>query len=175
MTPWWFALLIAMAATSAAAQQQTTLGPCSPAIGNVGGNVNVTCISGENRIRIAKYEGSVDADKGRKLAAFLEANFGQIIHIDASTDMESKLYQKDGGYLHIRSAPSCRRSFCPDGTEVFFNELDKPSTAYFAHGAWNFRGYYIVGCGGYGTGLIDYCLRPVDDKEVLFSNKYETR
>jgi hypothetical protein len=173
--PWWVALAIVITVTPARAQVQKTLGPCSPAIAGVKGNVTVTCLTGDQRIRIAKYDGSVDADKGLKLASFISANFGQIIHLGAYTDGFGKLYDKDGGYLQIQSAPQCRNTYCPDGTDVYFNELGKVSTAYWAHGDWHFQGYYLVGCGGFGQGVVEYCLRPIDDKEIILSDKYDTR
>src|SRR5215469_561010 len=141
---------LAITATAVSAQTQSTLGPCSPAIAGVKGDVAVTCITGDQRIRIAKYEGQVDTDTGLSFATFVEANFGQIVHVAAYTDGFSKLYDKEGGYLKVASAPECRDTVCPDGTIIYFNEIDKPSTAYWSHGTWGFQGYYLIGCGGFG-------------------------
>jgi hypothetical protein len=74
LSAWCIALGIAIAAAPARAQEQKTLGPCSPAIAGVNGHVNVTCITMDRRIRIAKFDGSVDADRCLKFATFVSAN-----------------------------------------------------------------------------------------------------
>jgi hypothetical protein len=89
--------------------------------------------------------------------------------------MSRKLYDNALGALTCQSVPHCRNTYCPYATDVYFNELNKKSTAYFAHGDWHFQGYYLVGCGGFAQGVVEYCLRPIDDKEILLSDKYDTR
>src|SRR5713226_3707374 len=86
----WHMALVAIALAPARAQDQKTLGPCSPAIASVQGNVSVTCITGDRRIRIAKYLGEIDSDKGIEFGSFLEANCGHIVHVDARADALSK-------------------------------------------------------------------------------------
>ncbi len=125
------------------------MGPCSPVIAGVKGNVRVICVTGDRRIRITKYDGSVDADRGLKFASFVSANFGKIIHLDAYTNGFGKLYDKGLGGLRIQIAPLCHNTYCPNGTsvyftDVYFKELVKKSTAYWAHGDWHFQGYYLV-------------------------------
>jgi hypothetical protein len=172
---WWFALAVAITAGPAKAQEQKTLGPCSPAIAGVIGNVSVTCVAVDRRIRIAQFDGNVDADRCLKFATFVSNNFGQIIHLDAYSEMSRKLYDRGLGALTCQSVPHCRDTYCPYATDVYFNELNKRSTAYFAHGDWRFQGYYIVGCGGFAQGVVEFCLRSIDDKKILLSDKYDTR
>jgi hypothetical protein len=69
----------------------------------------------------------------------------------------------------------CRNTYCPNAADIFFSEIRKKSTAYFVRGAWHFQGYYLVGCGGYDQGVVEFCLRPIDDKEILLSDKYDTK
>ncbi len=184
------ALAIAITVAPATAQEQKTLGPCSPAIAGVNGNVTVTCITGERRIRIAKYNGSFDKDGCRKLASFAEDNLGQIIHVDAYTNMDRKLYEPptkngDFGYLYCKDHPrcgeecqtagvSCKAAYC-DGTEINFDGVNKTGSVYFEHANWIFRGYFLVAYTGIHTGILEYTLRSIDDKEILLSDKYDTR
>ncbi len=58
---WWVALGLAIAVAPAKAQEQKTLGPCSPAIAGVSGNVAVTCLTSNQRIRIASFTGNIAA------------------------------------------------------------------------------------------------------------------
>jgi hypothetical protein len=69
----------------------------------------------------------------------------------------------------------CRNTYCPNAADIFFSEIRKKSTAYFVRGAWHFQGYYLVGCGGYDQGVVEFCLHPIDDKEILLSDKYDTK
>jgi hypothetical protein len=176
----WRALLITLIIVSQAhAQEQKTLGACSPAIADVHGNVSVTCMTGDRRIRIAKYVGSVDPDRGVALASFIEANCGQIIHLNAWTDGRSERYQQSErskqtyNYISTDGAPSCIMTDCPGGLEINFDRGEK---AQWVHGNWNFEGYYLVHCGStYTGGVQSIFLRRVDDKEVLLSDKYDTK
>lgn len=112
--------------------------------------------------------------------SFLSDNFGKIIRVEAYTDGADGLYQDADtknafpGHLTIQDDPSCKDGFACGGSIVYFNALDQKSTAFWQHGSWMFEGYYLVGCGGFGQGWLEYCLRPIDDKEIVMSNKYET-
>ncbi len=89
---WWVALGLAIAVAPAKAQEQKTLGPCSPAIAGVSGNVAVTCLTSNQRIRIASFTGNIAADVPG-LSKFMSSNSGQIIYLDAAyTDAYTDAY-----------------------------------------------------------------------------------
>ncbi|BAM92142.1 hypothetical protein S58_61680 [Bradyrhizobium oligotrophicum S58] len=184
----WRIVLVVVAFAPARAQEQKTLGACSPAIASVQGDVSVTCITGDRRIRIAKYLGEIDADKGLKLGSFLEANCGHIVHVHAWAGALGKGQRysagRDFAYLELERKSheaQCVRLDKPDVSDDclsmdvdFTNENGAVKTANRYHGSWVYEGYYIVSCNGIFTGTQSVTLRQVDDKEVLLSDKYDT-
>jgi hypothetical protein len=187
----WHMTLAAIALAPARAQDQRTLGPCSPAIASVQGNVSVTCITGDRRIRIAKYLGEIDSDKGIEFGSFLEANCGHIVHVNAGTDALSKPQRyvtgRDFAYFGLErrsNAAHCIRldKLDPKDTldclamEVdFTDEKNAAQPANRIHGMWIYEGYYLVSCNGIFTGTQSITMRQIDDKEVLLSDKYDTQ
>ena len=163
---------------SSFSQSQATLGPCSPAIAGVKGNVSTTCITGDRRIRIARYTNFIDDDRGRSFQRFVSANLGKVVFFDAETDMDSGFYRSsengasEVGWLSFDD-------FCPDGSvcgkiNVYLNEFNKPSTISPNHGYWKVHGYYLVSGGGFAMGNVEYALRPIDEQEIVMSPKYDT-
>jgi hypothetical protein len=177
-----FVYTVLAASHFALAQTQHTLGSCSPAIQGVTGNVSVTCITGDNRIRVAKFEENIDEDRGERFSDFVMKNLDKIVKIDIMTDMSEQLYIPQektvngltGGSIAVTSDPKCRDVVQCGGTIIYFNDFEKPTTVYPYHGNWKASGYYHVGCGGFAMGQVEYCLRPIDDKEIAISSKYET-
>ena len=187
--------LITIALAPARAQDQKTLGQCSPAIAGVQGNVSVTCITGDRRIRIAKYSGNIDPDKGVALASFLEANCGHIVHVYAAADGFSKpqRYSKpqwnsyfgnyDSAYFNLErrsTAAHCspldkNGGDCYSMEVDFTNEKDAVQPAVWEHGMWVYEGYYLVRCNGIFTGTLSVTMRQIEDKEILLSDKYDTQ
>jgi hypothetical protein len=183
--------LVAVALAPARAQDQKTLGPCSPAIASVQGNVSVTCITGDRRIRIAKYSGDIDSDKGVKFGSFLEANCGHIVHVNAGSDALRKPQRysagRDFAYFGLErkshEAQCIRLDKLADkdirdclSMEVdFTDEKNAVQTANRIHGMWVYQGYYLVSCNGIFTGTQSVTMRQIDDREVLLSDKYETQ
>lgn len=166
----WFgsALIIGVSVASANAQEQKTLGPCSPAIAGVQGNVLVTCLTGDRRIRIAKYSNHVDLG----YFLFLENNCGQIIQLDgAITDIQEGLYNERDNTLTY--GPNLKDHRLND-IQVRFNKDDKPSQR-FEPRYLEFDGYYFVECKFLSYSLSTIFLRRIDDKEILLSDKYDTR
>lgn len=160
---------VALGTHPTAGQIQTTLGPCSSAIARITGNVSVTCITTDRRIRIARFTGAIDPDRGKRFTKFVSNNLGKVVYIKTYTDMDSGLYTD---FLSVDD-------FCPDGsvcgkTNVFFNDFHQKSTAFPYHGSWAFQGYYLVSGGGYAMGSVEYALKPIDEKEIVMSPKYQT-
>jgi hypothetical protein len=180
--------LVSIALAPARAQDQKTLGPCSPAIASVQGNVSVTCITGDRRIRIAKYSGDIDPDKGVALASFLEANCGHIVHLYAAANGLSKRQRyaadRDFAYFALErrsTAAHCSPLDEKNGGDCYSMEVDftdeknAVQTAVWIHGMWVYEGYYLVHCGSIYTGSLAVTLRQIDDKEILLSDKYDTK
>jgi hypothetical protein len=90
--------------------------------------VSVTCITGDRRIRIAKYSGNIDPDKGVALASFLEANCSHIVHVYATADGFSKpqRYSKPQGNMDSASFDLERRS-----TAAHCSPLDKNGVLWY--------------------------------------------
>jgi hypothetical protein len=183
--------LVAIALVPASAQDQKTLGPCSPAIARVQGNVSVTCLTGNRRIRIAKYEGEIDEDKGVDFGSFLEANLSHIVHVrvGASGMSKPRLYaaERDFAYFHLERKSHAAHCFrldkldekderdCGSMQVSFTDEKNAVQTAHWIHGAWVYEGYYLVSFTGFFQGVETVLMRQIDDKDVLLSDKYETQ
>jgi hypothetical protein len=181
---WYVALVFTIALTPARAQDQKTLGPCSPAIAGVQGNVSVTCITGDRRIRIAKYSGDIDQDKGVALASFLEVNCGHIVHVHAAANVFSKPQRYAAGYFALErrsTAAHCspldekKGGDCYSMEVDFYDEKNAVQTADRIHGMWVYEGYYLVHCGSIFTGMQAVNMRQIDDKEILLSDKYDIK
>ena len=180
------ALAIAIAAASAVAQEQKTLGPCSPAVTGVNGNVTVTCETGEHRIRIAKFSGEIMLHS-TELAEFISSNSGQIIYLDANLGLDdniSWLYYNDTLHrLDVVHNCDTRRCTLTRGVtliEVYFTEIGNVENAVAKHhGEWHFRGYYLIGfdgCRDVGQHkTCEYRLHAIDDEKVALSDKYDTK
>lgn len=187
------ALAIAIVAAPAKAQEQTTLGACSPAINGVGGNVALTCVTGEHRIRIAKFSGDVLL-KSDALAEFIASNSGQIIYLDVYLDgtVASWLFYNEA--LRRLDIPyDCGKQlrcwlfaeFTFTSIEVYFTEIDNVDNTVSKHqdlkheNWWRFRGYYLIvfdGCRGVGQHkTCEYRLRAIDDEKIALSDKYDTK
>jgi hypothetical protein len=176
---------------TAHAQNQSTLGPCSPAIQDVKGNVSVTCLTAEKRIRIAKYnrDAFLEEDNGKSLGVFIFQNTGKIVSMDTMSysnvsPEKKRLYREPEkvpydnsivqGHLFIKNALDCEKIDYCDGIEIYFNRQNLKSTAFFEHGFWKVRGYYYVQYEGQGQGIRSYSLIPIDAAEIAMSPKYET-
>ena len=158
-----------LVAIPALGQTQTTMGLCSPSIAKVNGNVSVTCVTSDRRIRIARFTEDLDIDRGKAFTKFVSNNLGKIIYLKTYTGMDSGLYSS---FLSVDD-------LCPNGTvcgkiNVFFNDFRKESTAFPYHGSWAFQGYYLVSGGGYAMGSVEYALKPIDEQEIVMSPKYDT-
>ena len=153
--------------------------------------MSVTCITADRRIRIAKYSGNIDPDKGVALASFLEANCGHIVHVNAGTDALSKPQRYSAGrdLAYFRLERKSHEAHCLRLDKVaeedikqclsmevdFTDEKNAVQTANRIHGMWVYEGYYLVSCNGIFTGAQSVTMRQIDDKEVLLSDKYDTR
>jgi hypothetical protein len=161
---WGMMLGIVTTINPAGAQQQKTLGPCSPAIAGIKGNVTVTCITRDRRIRIARYDGIIDQDGCQKFGEFLEANAGQIIHLDTQLHgVNSAGFYCHAGFWRLKFKETENNSWqqssylAIDGYYVV--EKDDATR-------WNDKAHKLPPT---------YSLRAVDDKEILLSDKYDTR
>ena len=179
------ALGIAIATAPARAQEQKTLGPCSPAIAGVNGNVNVTCISRNQRIRIARFIGEAADEQGKPLLYFISENIGQIVHLDVDLDAGTDDVATDEDVQYVDTSKWLDENShslyfkYPVPTYLEFKDIDKvDGYVYRDTSGWHFRGYYLL-CGvfyyNYTYNFTTYCLRAIDDKEILMSDKYDTR
>ena len=165
------------------AQNQNTLGQCSPAIASVKGSVNVTCITGDHRIRLARFESQLDRDRGKEFDSFLLLNDGNIVFIKTQTEAAEGLYinpnsvpgpDKQYAHLQIKEDIACKDEFyiC-GGSEVYFNEFGKEPVIRWSHGFYDINGYYLVRFAGGGQGIYEFYLKPIDSETILLSSKYE--
>ncbi|BAM92141.1 hypothetical protein S58_61670 [Bradyrhizobium oligotrophicum S58] len=169
----WCIALVASALAPAKAQDQKTLGPCSPAIGGVQGNVSVTCLTDAHRIRIAKLVARIECDENRcdvrELKKFIEANCERVVSLDVSIYKlgHSKIYsEKFGNFL---SLPRLAITFDEDRQRVKFQ----------SNSLFNFYGYYFLVCqynldNTFSEGGAIH-LTWIDRRDIALSDKYETR
>lgn len=162
----------ALAAAAAVAQQAggPTYGPC--AAGRK--ETDVSCLTKDERIRIARFAGALDKAGGARLEEFIGANPDRIVRLDISVDDGDEIY----GAGSANDAITGTFSFpAEDGGGHAYNILaadGAPSPVESANGVHRLRGYFLVRpVMGMHQGWIETALEPVRDQDVLLSDKFE--
>jgi hypothetical protein len=165
----WIALGVAIAVGPAKAQEQKTLGPCSPAVADVSGNVAVTCLTSNQRIRPGRFAGNFfESNRSvEQFTSFLSSNSGEVVYLDMYAD-NLKIYNQELEELYFAvDVDPCKKSLFATHnwlddfstsdlcsflekkhqniTKISFKDLDNVDHyIYMLNNNWHFHGYFIV-------------------------------